>query len=684
MKQKLSFLALAGCLLGAGMAPLALAAEPAPLAVYVTPTKYRNVTLSPDGRYLALVTPIHGKYNLAVVDLETKKTQVVTSIKDFDVLRFNWLGNERLVFTVGRLDTPSGPESADGGGLFVVSRDGKESRTITPTMRERQATTGGRYGAFRGLGYLRSVPGSSEEFFAQGNLRSLRSRDIYRVNAVTGKQTLLTFEHPGQVQEWAMDAKAAIRFAVVTDPDDEAGEGEARVLYRSTESSPWEELARYPLQGSEVFAVLGDAPNGQLYVASNKGRDTTAIVLFDPKTKKLGELVAAHPRYDIARNAMNQTVPGLIAHPETFEIIGISVEAEERQTTWLVEDRAQLQAQMEATFPGKQISLQRSKAGRSLVTVSSPTHVPRTYLFDEKAKRLEELFAASELLKDEHLVPWRPFLLKTRDGLEIPSFYTLPKDYKPGQKVPTVLHIHGGPMARADFGGFMNGFGASEAQVLASRGYAVVVPNYRVTPGFGRKIYEMGLGGAYGGKMSEDHEDAAHWAVQQGFADPRRICITGASYGGYATLQALVKTPDLFACGIAGLSVSDLETQLTSTAGDIPHSKSGVSYWRFMLGMAKSDPWSKLHPISPARNLERIKAPLAMYAGRDDVRTPLEQTEMVISGMKKLGKPVEYAFIAEGEAHGFGKIENRLKSYELMLDFLDRHIGPKSRFAKPE
>jgi len=658
-------------------------AEPAPLAAYLTYAKYRNLLLSPNGRYLALLTPIQGKYNLAVVDLQTKKSQALTSLPDFDVMSFRWIGNERLAFSVGRLNTPTGPDAGDGGGLFIVSRDGKESRTFTPTLRERAAKAGGGYGTARGLSFYRALPGNDEEFLAAGNLRQVDSFDLYRVNAVTGKQTLLTFEHPGKVQEWVLDPQQIPRAVVVTDKKDEAFEGNARVLYRDSANDGWQEVASVPLRTGDVFKVVGFAPNGQLLVASNQGRDTTAVFYFDPKSKKLGDLVAAHPRYDIEMDAGGGDTPGVITHPETHELLGVQVDAEELQTSWFHEDYASIQAQMEATFPGKQVSISRRKGARTLVQVSSSTSVPRSYLFDEQNKQLEELLSSHELLKDEHLVPWRPFLLKTRDGLELPAYYALPKDYKPGQRLPVVLHIHGGPHVRADSGGFIAGFGALEAQILASRGYAVVVPNHRVTPGFGRKIYMAGFG-AVGRQMSEDHEDAAAWAVQQGFADPKRICITGASYGGYATLQALVKTPDLFACGIAGLSVSDFQTQLTSTAGDTATNKGGVAYWRRLLGMAKDDPWSKVYPISPARNLDRIKAPLAMYAGRDDIRTPLEQTTMVIEGMKKLGKPVEYAFIAEGEAHGFGKLENNLKSYELMLDFLDRHIGPKSRFAKPQ
>lgn len=652
---------------------------PAPLRAYLSPPKFRAPTLSPSGRYLAVTSAINGRMNLAVIDLETRKSQAVTSLTTYDVTRFNWIGNERLAFSVGNINAPAGEVETSGGGLFVVSRDGKESRTITPTVRE-IINSGAMVG--RGLSYAGPIPGSDREILAAGNLRAASSIDFYRVDVVTGKQTLLTFDHPGQVQRWLLDVDLVPRIAVVRERDDELEERPLKVLYRSSATAPWEQIA-VSARGhgdGEIFSPEHLTPDGKtLYVASNKGRDTTALFKFDLEKKALGEMVAGHPRYDMGADGRGEDTAGLRLSQDRKEVLGYTVDAERSQTSWVDADLARIQAQMEATFRNKDIALQRVSSGRTLVSVSAPDSIPQSFLYDEEKKRLEELFVAKTDLKDSDLVPMRPFLLKTRDGLEIPSYYFLPKDYKPGQKLPTVLHIHGGPMARADFGAYGGGFGWREAQVLASRGYAVVLPNFRITPGFGRKIYEAGFG-TIGNKMSEDHEDAVQWAVQQGFADSRRVCITGASYGGYATLQALVKTPDLFACGIAGLVVSDLELQLTSTATDFSGSKSAVAYWRRLIGQ-NTPGWDKARAVSPGLNTAQIKSPLAMYAGRDDRRTPLEQTERVINDMKRTGKAPEYVFIADKEAHGFGLLDNNLKNYELMLDFLDRHIGSKSRFA---
>jgi acetyl esterase/lipase len=208
---------------------------------------------------------------------------------------------------------------------------------------------------------------------------------------------------------------------------------------------------------------------------------------------------------------------------------------------------------------------------------------------------------------------------------------------------------------------------------VGTRGYAVIVPNFRITPGFGKKIFRDGFG-KVGRQMSEDHEDAAKWAIDQGIAAPGRICITGASYGGYATLRALSKTPDLFACGVAGLVVSDLELQLTSQSTDFGGSAEAIRHWRRMIG-EKGTGWEQSRAVSPARQLGQITSPLMIWAGRDDVRTPLEQYERVVSGMKALGKTPDVMMVKDGEAHGYRKPENVLDLYEQMVLFLKRHIG---------
>jgi dipeptidyl aminopeptidase/acylaminoacyl peptidase len=266
-----------------------------------------------------------------------------------------------------------------------------------------------------------------------------------------------------------------------------------------------------------------------------------------------------------------------------------------------------------------------------------------------------------------------PFVLKTRDGLEIPSYYVLPKSRKPGERLPTVVHVHGGPAVRADQWGQYS-YGMREAQLLASRGYAVVLPNFRITPGFGNRVYYAGFG-KLGREMIDDLEDAARWAVQEGIADSSRICMSGASYGGYATLMSLARFPSTFKCGVAGLVVSDLPLLLISRAGDMPTSTYGVAFWRELIGARTV---SEIPPaLSPVNLADRIKQPLLIYAGAEDMRTPLEQTTRMVEALQRAGNSPKAVIVKQGEGHGFGRPENTVELYGAVLRFLDEQIGPR-------
>jgi dipeptidyl aminopeptidase/acylaminoacyl peptidase len=446
------------------------------------------------------------------------------------------------------------------------------------------------------------------------------------------------------------------------------------VYYRKGADSPWGEIARFSLnKGEAIFPLAFESDDQTLQVASNKDRDTMAVFRYDPNTKKLGEILAGHPRFDMGADAQGGDVAGVIVEAETNRILGYRVEADKLETTWIDEGRAKSQKNIDGALPGMTNTFSRTPDGKKLlVTSSSDVSSTRWYMLDEEKNTLEEIGASRPWL-DGKFVQQRPFMFKTRDGLEISGYVFLPKDYKAGTKLPTILHIHGGPQARAD--SFGSGFGVQEGQLFASRGYVVVVPNFRITPGLGKNIYSKGFG-SYGRQMSEDHEDALKWAIDQGYTDPKRACISGASYGGYAALQALVKTPDMFKCAIAGLAVTDLVYQNTSTDTDFYNNVAGISFRKAMLGVDdfRSD---LVKQLSPVNNADKIKGAVFLYAGRDDVRVPIDQIYRMDKALKAAGNPAKAFVIKEKEGHGFGKAENRIDLYTQVLAFLKEQIGDK-------
>ncbi|MFN3629274.1 MAG: S9 family peptidase, partial [Casimicrobiaceae bacterium] len=658
--------AFALALFAATATPPAAHAQPISVEDIWRPATISGVTISPNGRYFAATAPIKGRRNLVVIDLETRKGQALTSFEEFDVLSPRWVGNDRLVFTLGQVNSPTGPGQFDGGGLFVVNRDGSGARVLSPTVRE---TRNRNQFVYRGLSYFRTIPGNTDEIIASGNLDDAQSIDLYRLNLNTGRTTLLTGGRPAdRTFDWLMDSKLVPRVVKAFDKDRPA----YTVYYRAGPDAPWTELARVDQTKPPVFVPLAfEADEQTMQVATNQGRETVAVYRYDPNKKQLGELIAQHPRFDMGADAGGDEVPGVITEPRTDRILGYQVNAEKPETVWIDETYARLQRMLDAALPNTKNFFRRTPDGkRFLVTAFSDVKPTRWYLFDEEKKTLEEI-AVSRPWLDGKLVEQRPFVYKSRDGIEMTGYYFLPKDYKPGTRLPTIVHIHGGPSARAD--SWASGFGYIEGQLFASHGYAVVVPNFRITPGMGAKMYYAGFG-SLGRQMSDDHEDALKWAVEQGFADPKRACISGASYGGYAALWATIRTPGAFKCAIAGLPVTDLPFQLTSTETDFVASDAALNFWRAMLG-ANDFNSQLVRDLSPINHVDKIKIPIFMYAGRDDVRTPARQADRMAAALERAGNKPKGYFVAEKEGHGFGKLENNVALYTQILKFLEEHLG---------
>ncbi|MFM8344914.1 MAG: alpha/beta hydrolase family protein, partial [Betaproteobacteria bacterium] len=412
-----------------------------------------------------------------------------------------------------------------------------------------------------------------------------------------------------------------------------------------------------------------------LYVASNDGRANMAIHRYDPNERRMVEMVAQHPQYDLGASPQGTALNSLVFDPQSNALVALRIDADRPQVLWLDDTMAKIQASVDATWPNRfNVLAGNRQSSRVLINSYSDTLPGRLYLYDRQSQNIEEIGASRPWLEG-HLASVRPFRLKTRDGLEIPSYVVLPRDHRPGQRLPTVVHIHGGPFARdvVQGGRYGPSFGVREAQVLASRGYAVVLPNFRITPELGSQIYYAGFG-TYGQQMSDDHEDAAAWAVEQGFADPRRLCISGASYGGYAALQAATRPSNPFACAIAGLPVTDLKFQ--RERADYAFSPAAVEYWRKVQGVPDFDD-PKVRQYSPLFQADRIKIPVFMYVGEMDTRTPPTQAKRMADALAAAGNPVKDYFIGKGEGHGYGVQAVNVELYTRMLKFLQDALAER-------
>jgi len=648
----------------------ASADAPAPLADFFKRSTYLEMVTSPGGRYLATTTSMFGRLNLVVIDLEDRKSSVLTRYDNIDVGRLQWVGDDYVLFSAIQLNAPSGQDTPRAGGLFSAARDGTGIVQLAKTARQLQASgTGG----FLAMSFVRGVPGNKDEMIAGAVVLNDDSVDLYRVNLSNGRNRIITQGRPSdRITRWILDSKLVPRVAIAGTAGSTTG---TVVHYRASADAPWTELTRFDATMPPAMVPLAfDTDDQHLFVASNANRKNMALFRYNPTTKAFVEQVAQHPLYDLGASPQGEPLNSLIRNPTNGELIGIRLDADKPQVVWFDEALDKVQASIDASLPNRTNVLQRAgNSKRYVVSSFSDTSPGRYYVFDETKRSLEEIGAARPWLEGK-LAQVRPFMLKTRDGLSIPSYYVLPRNHQPGQRLPTIVHVHGGPFARdvVQGGRFGTSFGVLEAQVLASRGYAVVLPNFRVTPELGSDLYYAGFG-SYGKRMSDDHEDAAKWAVDQGFAEPAKICISGASYGGYASLQALTRPSNPFRCAISGLPVTDLKYQ--NAEADYAVNPAAVEYWRKLLGVPNFN-----HPdvaaVSPLFNAEKIKQPVFMYIGDEDTRTPPTQARRMAEALAKAGNPVKDFYVGKGEGHGYGVDANNVELYERMLKFLSATLGP--------
>jgi dipeptidyl aminopeptidase/acylaminoacyl peptidase len=283
------------------------------------------------------------------------------------------------------------------------------------------------------------------------------------------------------------------------------------------------------------------------------------------------------------------------------------------------------------------------------------------YLYDTKNKKLEKLSEVSPWLDEKELALMEPVSYTARDGFTIKGYLTLPKGRKPSG-LPVVVIPHGGPWTRDRWGY------DPEVQFLANRGYAVLQMNFRGSTGYGKKFEHAGYK-QWGRKMQDDITDGARWLIKRGIADPKRIGIYGASYGGYAVLAGLAFTPDLYACGIDYVGISNLFTFLKT----IP------PYWKPILAMSyerighPEKDKELLKKVSPVFHADKIKAPLMVIQGAKDPRVNINESNQIVAALKKRGIDVIY-IVKENEGHGFQNEENRFEVYEAMEKFLAKHL----------
>ena len=584
--------------------------------------------ISPDGRYLSWLAPYERRLNVYVRPVGGGETVRVTSETARDMSGYFWKG-ERILFV------------KDFGGdenfhVVSVNLKGEDLKDLTPGEKVRAQIVDG-------------LIDDDRNIIVSHNKRDAKVFDVFRTDVVTAAETLIA-QNPGNITSWLTDHNGKLRAAGATDGVNNT------MLYRENESDTFKPVVTTSFKET-LSPLFFTFDNKRLYVASNRGRDKAAVFEFDPATGKEGRMIAEHADVDVTR----------LTYSRKRKVLTTA-----SYTTWKTE-RKFLDPEIETMFravekelPGYEISFTSANKAEDKFIVASFNDKTRgkRYLFDKATGKLTFLADVSPWLAESDLADMKPVSYKSRDGLTINGYLTLPKGV-PAKNLPVVVNPHGGPWARDQWR--FN----PEVQFLANRGYAVFQMNFRGSVGYGRKFWESSFK-QWGKTMQDDITDGVNYLIAEGIADPKKVAIYGGSYGGYATLAAITSTPDLYAAAVDYVGVSNLFTFMNTIP---PYWKPYLEMLYEMVGHPEKDK-ELLAANSPALHADKIKTPLLIAQGAKDPRVNKAESDQMVEALTKRGVQVEY-LVKDNEGHGFQNEENRFEFYGAMENFLAKNLRPE-------
>lgn len=635
-------------------ASLARAAAPS-IEDFQRPPAFSNALLSPDGRHVAAIVNPTGRTTSLVV-IATDKPGEALPLKAFgqaDIGAIYWLDDERLAFTVRpRVD---GTGRAVGAGLWTLNRDGSGLKQwVNPVGRGSQGSTPQASRMLDANWSLFQPPSPARpgelvlRHYVADLQRHVTHVELASLDVATGQRRALTEGAPERITSWVLDAAGQPVFAFGTN-----GRGGVRILWRDGEAGwkTWHESDdgepnRRPLaidRAGRLYLLVSEHGRWALHRADSLAPDTPTVRLVGSSTHSLS--------------------PRLLRDADSDELMGAHFEAEVPQSAWFTPVLASAQAEVDRQLPGAAnlLECQRCLAVPTLLVRSLSDRLPtRYFLFNRETRQLTALAASRPWMPEGR--PRQTASIVARDGLRLPLVITHPGSTGPA---PTVVLVHGGPWARGNHWAW-----DAEPQFYASRGYLVLEVDFRGSSGYGSRHLHAG-DKQWGLKMQDDLDDALAWAVKQGLADPQRVCMVGASYGGYAALMGLARGG--LSCAVASLAPTDLSKLTSRHWSDASEEALNFSLPKY-LGDPVADA-ALLADNSPIHLVDKLQGPLLLAYGERDERVPLAHGSQLRDALAAAGRPPEWVAYP-GEGHGFYEWEHRQDHWRRIEAFLARHLGP--------
>lgn len=619
-----------------------------------------DAELSPDGQTVAmlLATSATSRVRLVGMDVRTAKFTSLAGFEDADVADFHWVNAHRLVFELGDRNAPQG-DLDSASGLYGVNIDGSALRQLVGRQNEPFFQRGGEHARalLWNTWFVRATDGVSDDVYVYHAEEIDEKHSDYlqlqRLNTLGGH--VADVPTPPHAFQWIFDPKGELR-VVVTDKGNHS-----KVMAREPGGKEWVTLGDFEhYVDDKTFNPSFIDQDGKLFVETRHGSDKVAVWTYDLAQRKLADkpwLVS--PTYDLYPGYV--TVAGKLA--------GLNFRADAYVTQWVAPDLAALQAKVDKMLPTTTNHLSVADNGNldAVVVFATSDRVPGMwFLLDQTKGKLLKLGATMPDIDPKTQATLEPVHYAARDGLDIPAWLTVPAGAE-RKNLPLVVLVHGGPNVRGRSWDW-----DPETQFLASRGYAVLEPEFRGSTGYGWKLFHAGWK-QWGLAMQDDVADGVKWAVAQGIVDPKRVCIAGASYGGYAVLMGLARDPDLYRCGIDWVGVTDINLMYTADWSDMSN-----AWKQYGMPLLVGDPVTdaaQLKATSPVNLVAKIRAPILMAYGGKDKRVPIEHGEHFHDALaKQPGAKVEWV-VYDKEGHGWRAVDTRIDFWNRVARFLDANIG---------